>query len=342
MNATVRRLAPRVLSTLLTLWGLATAMFLINQLIPGDQAAAAAGRDASPEQIEAVRIRLGLDRPVWEQYVLHLDRLVHGDFGTSTVTLQPVLTDLGRLLPSSVELVVAAMVFALVAGSVPALFDASRGRPAGGVMLRLTAVTAGGVPAFWLAFLLQYLLGTRLGWFPVAGRLSPGLDVPTVTGMTTVDAVLSGSPTAVSDALAHLMLPAVVLGLAPAAALFRTLRTSLATELSQDYVVVARSKGASMRQILVRHSLRNAAIPSLSLVGLQVGWAFAGVVLVESVFTRQGIGSYLVTAVQQKDSQAAFGTVMFTGLIVVVVNLLVDIGQSVLDPRIRRVRLAAA
>ncbi|BBH69072.1 peptide ABC transporter permease [Actinoplanes sp. OR16] len=335
-----RFLLSRAGTTAVTLWGLATAVFLLMKLLPGDQATMAAGRNASPEQIELFRERLGLDEPLPVQYVKFLGRLLHGDFGQSAVTLQPVVTDLRNLMPSTVELVVVATVLSIAGAVLLALVTAARQRR--DTFLRVAAVAAGGVPVFWLAFLLQWVIGTELRWLPVAGQISTDVVVPVRTGFVTVDALLNSDPAAFGDALLHLILPALVLALPAAAGLFRTLRASMLSALESDYVSVARSKGVPMRGIVTGHVLRNAAIPSVSLAGLQVGWTFAGVVLVESVFGRQGIGSYLTTAVTQKDTQAVFGAVLFIGLITVLVNFAVDVVQLGLDPRVRRAQLAAA
>ncbi|MEU4564236.1 ABC transporter permease [Actinoplanes sp. NPDC023936] len=337
-----RFLLGRTLSTAVTLVGLATAVFFLMKLLPGDQATMAAGRNASPEQIALFRERLGLDEPLPVQYLSYLGRLLHGDFGQSAVTLQPVVTDLRNLMPSTVELVVVATVLSIAGAVLLALVTATRAQGRADTALRVAAVAAGGIPVFWLAFLLQWLVGTELRWLPVAGQLSTDTVVPVRTGFVTADALLAGDPAAFGDALLHLVLPAIVLALPAAAGLFRTLRASMLSALESDYVAVARAKGVSMRGVVTGHVLRNAAIPSVSLAGLQIGWTFAGVVLVESVFGRQGIGSYLTTAVTQKDTQAVFGAVLLIGAITVLVNFAVDCAQLGLDPRVRRAQLAAA
>lgn len=321
--------------TLLTLLGIATLVFVMIQLIPGDPARTAAGRTASAEQVEAVRERLGLDESLPVQYGRYLGRLVQGDLGTSVFTFRPVTTDLAEVLPSSLELVLAAMLLnLLVAVPIGVVAAVHRGRAAD-LAARLVVLLGAGVPIFWLGLLLQYLFGGRLAWLPLAGQTSFGIEVPRVTGMITVDALLAGDPVAYADAVSHLFLPAVTLAAPFVAVVARTLRSTLVGVLDTDFVVVARAKGASSWRVVVRHGLRNALIPASTIIGLQLGWMLGSTVLVEAIFGRVGIGAYATTAVLQSDTFAVIAVVLVIGAMFTLANLAVDTLQLLLDPRLR-------
>jgi len=321
--------------TLLTLLGIATLVFVMIQLIPGDPARTAAGRTASAEQVEAVRERLGLDESLPVQYGRYLGRLVQGDLGTSVFTFRPVTTDLAEVLPSSLELVLAAMLLNLLVAVPIGVVAAVHRDRAADLAARLVVLLGAGVPIFWLGLLLQYLFGGRLAWLPLAGQTSFGIEVPRVTGMITVDALLAGDPVAYADAVSHLFLPAVTLAAPFVAVVARTLRSTLVGVLDTDFVVVARAKGASSWRVVVRHGLRNALIPASTIIGLQLGWMLGSTVLVEAIFGRVGIGAYATTAVLQSDTFAVIAVVLVIGAMFTLANLAVDTLQLLLDPRLR-------
>lgn len=327
--------ARRLALALLTLWGLATLVFLMIKLLPGDEAQMAAGADASAAQVEAVRERLGLDAPVVVQYVRFLGRLLQGDLGSSNVTLQPVLADLEKVLPSTLELVFFAMVFNLLIAIPIGVIAAYR---RGGVFdgtSRVAAVVLGGMPAFWLALVLQYLLGSLWRVVPISGQNSFGNAAPVVSGAPTLDALLAGNPASFVDALYHILLPALVLAALFSTQIFRTLRAALLGVLRSDFIIAVRAKGASARHMLMRHALPNSLNPVLTLAGTQAGAMIGSAVLVETVFARKGIGAYMFNGVAQKDTFAVLGSVMFIGTAVCLVNLIVDVLQLLVDPRIR-------
>jgi peptide/nickel transport system permease protein len=329
----------RLALTLLTLCGLATLVFIMIKLLPGDEAQIAAGADASPAQVQQVRERLGLDAPVVVQYVRFLGRLLSGDLGTSIITQQPVVLDLEKVLPSTFELVVFAMLINLGL-AIPIGIVAAYRR--GGVFdgtARFMAVLLGGIPAFWLALVLQYVLGSVWGILPISGQTGFGATAPSVTGAATFDALLARDPDAFADGLLHIALPAAVLAAMFSAQLFRTLRASLLGVLRSDFITAIRAKGAPARRMLIGHALPNSLNPVLTLSGTQAGMMIGSAVLVETVFARQGIGAYMFDAVAQKDSFAVLGSVMFIGAVVCLVNLVVDILQLLIDPRIRAGRL---
>jgi dipeptide transport system permease protein len=333
-------LSRRLGLTLLTLWGLASLVFLMIKLMPGDEAQMAAGADASAAQIEAVRERLGLDAPVIMQYFSFLGRLLRGDLGTSIVTLQPVLSDLEKVLPSTLELVVIAMLLNLAVAIPVGIIAAYRQGGMFDNVSRITAVMLGGMPAFWLALVLQYVLGSVWRVVPISGQQGYGMASPVVTGAPTLDALLAGNIAGFFDTLHHIILPAAVLAALFAAQIFRTLRASLLGVLRSDFIMAVRAKGATARHMLVRHALPNSLNPVLTLSGTQAGAMIGSAVLVETVFARQGIGAYMFNAVAQKDTPSpCSGSVMFIGTAVCLVNLIVDILQLLVDPRIRAAQL---
>lgn len=330
-----RFLARRLPMAALAMWGVATLVFMMMKAIPGDEARVAAGRTATPEQVAQARERLGLDHSVVTQYLDYLERLLHGDLGTSVVTFQSVADDLARVLPATVELVAATMAVNLLIGVPLGVLAAVRhGKPADGAA-RTVMVVAGGVPVFWLALLLQNLFAARLGWFPISGRHNLGVEPPEVTGAATVDALLAGDPTAFGDAVAHLVLPALALAAPFVAVVARTVRSSLLGALAADHVTFARAKGAGTGRVVLRHGLRCCLGPIVTIIGMQFGWMMGAALLVESVFGLPGLGTYLTTAVTSQDNTAVLGCVLVLGLVFVVANLLVDVVQLWLDPRAR-------
>lgn len=333
----VRRLVTAVLSVL----GLAAIVFAMLKVIPGDEAQVAAGEGASPEQVAAMRATLGLDDPWIVQFGRFLARLAHGDLGTSTATRQPVATDIATVLPGTLELGLFALVLALLVAVPPATVAAARRGGAADGASRIAVIVLAGLPTFWLALLLQWVLGAQLRLLPISGRLSVDLEVPRVTGMTLVDSLLAGNGYAFYDGLQHLLLPAACLAVPVAAQLFRVLRAELVSVLSREHVLVATAKGVPTGRLLRRHALPNAAGPLLTLTGLEAGILLASAVLVESIFGLSGVGAYLQNAVDQRDLPAVLGCVVVLGSVVVGVNLVVDIVQMVRDPRIRSAQLQA-
>ncbi len=334
-------LARRLGLTLLTLWGLASLVFLMIKLMPGDEAQMAAGADASAVQIELVRERLGLDAPVVIQYLSFLGRLLHGDLGTSMVTLQPVLADLEKVLPNTLELVFIAMLLNLAVAIPAGTIAAYRHGGIFDTISRIAAVMLGGMPAFWLALVLQYLLGSVWRVVPISGQQGFGMNSPMLSGAPTLDALIAGNFEGAFDALHHIILPAAVLAALFSTQVFRTLRAALLSVLRSDFIMAVRAKGATARHMLVHHALPNSLNPVLTLSGTQVGTMIGSAVLVETIFARKGIGAYMFNAVAQKDVSAVLGSVIFTGAVVCFVNLIVDLLQLLVDPRIRAAQLGS-
>lgn len=325
----------RMAVTAMTLFGLMTLVFLMIKVIPGDEARIIAGPEAAPAQIEAVRVKFGLDAPLAVQYVRFLGQVLRGDLGTSISTLQPVLLDLRAVLPSTLELVVVTMVFSFLIATAAALVAASWRGSAVDDTSRVIAVIAGGLPTFWLALMIQYLFAAEWRIFPISGQQSFQFFADPITGSPLLDSLLRGNLSAFLDAVGYIVLPATALGIFFTVQLFRTLRASLIAILHSEFIVAARAKGVSFNRVMMRHALPNAMGPTITLAGIQLGIMVGSAVLVESIFGRQGIGSYLQNAVAQKDTFAVLGTVLAIGTLVCIINFVVDLVQLMLDPRVR-------
>ncbi|GMA24112.1 peptide ABC transporter permease [Luteimicrobium album] len=332
----------RVGLAVLTVWGVATLVFLMTKLIPGDAARVAAGRTATAEQIEAARQRLGLDRPMVEQYLHYLGGLLHGDLGWSASTKQPVAVDLQVAFPVTLQLVLVAMVFTVVVAIPLGTFAALRHGSAADAATRLVAILGGGVPVFWLALVLQWLFAVRLGWTPISGANGYGLDPPVVTGATLVDSLLAGSPQMFADSAAHLVLPALALSAPFLAVVVRNVRSTMLGVLGTDYASFAVAKGVTTWRLVVRHALPAAASSTLTILGMQLGFMLGAALLVEAVFAMPGLGTYLYTAILNQDTFAVLGGVLVTGAVFVLAGLVVDLIQMAIDPRVRSSHLAHA
>jgi peptide/nickel transport system permease protein len=322
----IRRLSTAVLILLI----LSFVIFLLQSVAPGDPARAYVGANASPAMVAAERQRLGLNDPVFTQFVHFVGGLFAGDLGRSLRTRQAVTADIATYLPATVELVVAAFLVALVLGASYAMSGALRwpGASIGrGVLLLLAAA-----PPFLLALVGIIVFFGQLGWLPARGI--GDFQDPGPTGMQVVDTLLHGQADAFVDAVRHLVLPALVLSIAPAVAIGRVFRSSLQGVLHVDFVRTARSKGLTEPQVVAHHVVRNAIGPALSMSGLQLGFMFAGVVVVEQVFSWPGIGNYLAASIPVSDFPAIAGVTLVLGAIYVLSNVVVDLLQALADPRI--------
>jgi peptide/nickel transport system permease protein len=322
----IRRLSTAVLILLI----LSFVIFLLQSVSPGDPARAYVGANASPAMVAAERQRLGLNDPVLTQFVHFIGNLFTGDLGRSLRTRQPVTADLATFMPATVELVVAAFLIALVLAAAYAMSGALRwpGASIGrGVLLLLAAA-----PPFLLALVGIIVFFGQLGWLPARGV--GDFQDPGPTGMQVVDTLVHGQADAFIDAVAHLVLPALVLSIAPAVAIGRVFRSSLQGVLAVDYVRTARSKGLTEFQVVAHHVVRNAIGPALSMGGLQLGFMFAGVVVVEQIFSWPGIGNYLAASIPVSDFPAIAGVTLVLGAIYVLSNVVVDLLQALADPRV--------
>jgi len=323
-------LAKRVSGLVVVLLLMSFIVFGLQSIIPADPARAMAGPMAPAETVETIRQQLGLEDPVVVQYGRFLTRLVHGDLGTSVRTRQPVTDDVIRYAMGTLELIVVSTVMGLLLAGLLALIQHTFGRFSA---VRLAIVGAGSTPIFLSALLLVYFFWFRLGWLPGTGRLSiPHLTGP--TGFDLIDGFLVGRPEVGLDALRHILLPAFALALPIAVAVGRTLSSSLHDVMRQSYIRTARGKGIGETGVVLRHGLRNAASAPLAMTALQVRLIFGNLLIVEQIFARPGLGLYTVQAFASADLPAVLGVSMVFGTFYILVSILIEIGQSLADPRI--------
>lgn len=327
----LRRLALMVF----VLWGVTVAAFVVSHVVPADPAAAALGNNAREEQLQAFRVRNGLDKPMVVQYGVYMTRLFQGDLGTSLHTQSGIAADLKQFFPATLELTLVAVVFAVLIGLPLGMLAALRHNRPPDLLARVFALVGGATPVYWLAILALNVFHERLGWLPGPGRIDAyNLAPPTVTGLVTVDALLAHDPAVFVDALRHLILPGLVLGAFSAALLTRMTRSAMLEVLSQDYVRTARAKGLPGGRVIWKHALRNAALPVLTVLGSLFGSLLTGAVLTETIFSWPGIGGYATSSAVSLDFPAVMGVTLVAGLAYSLVNLLVDLLYVTFDPRI--------
>jgi dipeptide transport system permease protein len=332
-----RYLLRRLALTIPTFIALMFVTFVAIRLVPGDPVEVRVGeRGISAERLAQFRHELGLDQPVWKQFLDYMGQLLHGDFGTSLSTNAKVLHEFLTLFPATLELGLFAMIFATLIG-VPAgaVAAARRGTLYDQTLMGLS-VTGYSMPIFWWGLLLIMFVGERWGLTPVSGRIDLVRHyIEPVTGFMVIDAWLSGQAGAVKDALHHLVLPGIVLGTIPLAVIARMTRSSMLEVLSEDYVRTARAKGLPAWRVIGLHALRNAMIPVITVIGLQVGTLMAGAVLTETIFSWPGVGKWLIESIGRRDYPALQGGVMLISTLVILVNLAVDLTYGLINPRIR-------
>ena len=333
-----RYLFRRALLGLPTLVGITCVTFLVSHLLPTDLVLINLGDRAtqSPGLVEAFRHRWGLDRPVVVQYLIYLGNLLRGDLGTSIATNRPVLTELGLSLPATVELATVAVVVAVVVGVSLGILAAVTRDSAVDTVARGAAAIGVAVPTFWFAILLVSTFYFRLGWAPPPGRLTSGLAPPDpVTGMYLLDSLLRGRFDLFPDALSHLVLPVVVLATIGVGFVTRITRASMLEVLSRDYVRTARAKGLTGWAVVLRHALRNALIPVITVGGTLYAQLMSGTVLTETIFSWPGLGRYAFSSAASLDFPAVMGVALVVGAIYVAINLGVDLLYVLVNPRVR-------
>ena len=325
----------RLFQLLPVLLGISVLVFLGMHMIPGDVAQLLLGEKGSEAELQRLRHQLGLDQPIYVQYLRFLAGALRGDFGDSIRTRQPVIWEIGQALPVTIELSLAALAFAVVVGLGIGILAARRPHSAldtGTMVIVLVGVS---MPVFWTGILLLLVFGGVLGWLPLGGILDSGVTVRRVTGMPVTDGLLSGDWAAAGNALAHLVLPTVALGATAMATIARMARSTMLDVLGLDYVRTARAKGVGEGRVIGRHALWNALLPVVTLIGLQLGLLLSGAVLTETIFALPGLGRLTITSVLARDYPVVQAVVLIGAGIFVLTNLLVDLLYAWLDPRIR-------
>ncbi len=326
-----------LLALALTYLGLLAVTFFIGRVIPVDPVLALVGDHASEQVMARVREELGLNQPLWEQFYRYVSKVLHGDFGTSVLTSNPVLQDIARTFPATLELATLGILIGAGIGVPLGVWAAVRRGGLVDQLVRVMGLIGYSVPIFWLGLMALVLFYARLGWVGGPGRLDVAFQysVEPVSGILLLDAALAGEWEAFGNALTHLVLPASLLGYFSLAYISRMTRSFMLNELSQEYVVAARAKGLSETRIIWRHALRNAMVPLVTVIALSYAGLLEGSVLTETVFAWPGLGLYLTNSLQNADMNAVLGSTIVVGSVFIGLNLLSDLLYQWLDPRTR-------
>ncbi len=335
----LRFILTRVSLVIPTFVGITLLAFFLIRLVPGDPIETMAGeRGMDPARHEMLRKAYGFDQPVLVQYGIYVSRLLHGDLGKSIITSESVLSEFASLFPATIELAICAILFALILGLPAGILAAVRRNSIFDHGVMGVSLTGYSMPIFWWGLLLILLFSVQLGWTPVSGRISVQYYVEPVTGFLLIDSLLSDDKGAFRSALSHLILPTIVLGTVPLAVIARMTRSAMLEVLGEDYIRTARAKGLSPLRVIAVHALRNALIPVVTVIGLQVGVLFTGAILTETIFSWPGVGKWLIEAINRRDYPVLQGGTLLIGAVVMTVNLIVDLTYGLINPRIRHTR----
>jgi dipeptide transport system permease protein len=333
----LRFLLRRVTLIVPTFVGVTLLSFVMIHLVPGDPIEVRTGeRGITPERLAVMRHAMGLDRPLWQQFLSYEGHVARGDLGTSIITQQSVWHEFISLFPATLELAFCAMLFAVAVGLPLGVIAAVRRGSAFDYGLMGLSVTGASMPIFWWGLMMILIFSVALGWTPVSGRISDAFYVVPWTGFMLIDAWFSDDQGAVRSAFSHLVLPTIVLGTIPLATIARMTRSAMLEVLGEDYIRTARAKGLGSLRVIIVHALRNALIPVVTVIGLQVGALLGGAILTETIFSWPGVGHWLVESIQRRDYPVLQGGMLLVASLVMVVNLGVDLAYGFLNPRIRR------
>ena len=333
----LRFLLTRLSLIIPTFFGMTLLAFFLIRLVPGDPVETMAGERGIDEARHAALLHeYGLDRPWWVQYGGYIGRLLHGDLGKSMVTQEPVIREFAALFPATIELALCAILFALLLGIPAGIVAAVRRNSVFDHGVMATSLTGYSMPIFWWGLLLILLFSVQLGWTPVSGRIAVQYFIEPKTGFLLIDSLLADDKGAFRSAFSHLVLPAIVLGTNPLAVVARMTRSAMLEVLGEDYIRTARAKGLPPLRVVGVHALRNALIPVVTVIGLQVGVLFTGAILTETIFSWPGVGKWLIEAISRRDYPVLQGGMLLLGGVVMLVNLLVDLAYGLINPRIRR------
>jgi peptide/nickel transport system permease protein len=317
------------------LFGVSIVVFFMVRAIPGDPAQIMLGQQATQEQVQQIRENMGLDKPIFVQYGLFLKDALRGDLGDSIVTGRPVTTELLTRLPATLELTAFAMLIAILVGIPVGVISAVRQYSLLDKTTSVLALTGISMPIFWLAMILVVIFGVNLELLPFPGRLDPTTGITAITGLVLVDSLLTLNFAGFWDGLLHLIMPALALATIPMAVITRMTRSSMLEVMNEDYVRTARAKGVVPWRVVFKHALRNAMLPTITVIGLQTGLLMGGAIITETIFSWPGIGLYAYNSISSRDYASIQGVVLYAALLFVLINLLVDILYAILDPRVR-------
>ncbi len=331
----VAQSASRVGWILVVVWAAVSLTFVLGRLVPADPARLAAGLNAGPDQVAEVRRTLGLDLPLWEQYLKYLAGILRLDLGDSIQSRQPVLRDIVYFLPPTLELVISAFVVYALLGVTLGVIWAALPHGLHAKVINLLSILGAALPVFWIGLLLQLVVASGLGWLPVSGSLDyRAYDLPRRTGFSILDSLLAGNTYALTDSVSHLVLPVTALVISQLGLAVRLTRTSVAAQLQMPYIRTSRARGNSPLSVVVRDSLRNAMAPVVTMLGLQFGWLLGGTILVEVVFSWPGLGLYAFNAFRTFDYNPILGITLIITATFVIVNEITDVVIRRMDPRV--------
>ena len=324
----------RILVLIPTLLGISIIVFLMLRITPGDPAELLLGERATEKALQEIREHLGLNEPLHVQYGMFLKRLMKGDLGETIWSRQKVWIEVKERFPATIELSVAALFISCFFGIIFGIISATRQYSIFDYLSMLGALIGVSMPIFWLGLVFMLIFSLHLGWLPLSGRLSVGIDLEVVTNFYILDCVLTKNWTALKDALWHIIMPAVTLSTIPMAIVARMTRSAMLEVLRQDYIKTAKAKGLSQFVVTFKHALRNALIPVVTTIGLQFGVALGGAILTETIFAWPGVGKWMFDAVMKRDYMVIQGGTLFIAALFVVINLVVDMLYAVINPRI--------
>ncbi len=324
----------RLIMLIPVLLGVSILAFSLIHLAPGDPAVMMAAQRASPQIINVIREKYGLDKPLTTQYWIWLKQVLHGDFGRSIVSNEFVAKEILERFPNTIELTMLSMLFAIVVGCIAGIISASRQYSIFDYGFMGLALFGVSMPVFWLGIMLMMIFGVWLRWLPISGRISMMISFQRITGFYLLDSLITGNFTAFISSLRYLILPSIALSTIPMATIARVTRSSMLEVLRQDFIRTERAKGLSERMVIYKHAVRNAMIPVITVIGLNFGLLLAGAILTETVFSWPGIGRYVINGVTMRDYPVVQGCVLFFASMFVIVNLITDIVYVYIDPRI--------
>jgi len=324
----------RLLQIIPVVLGVTLIAFALIHLAPGDPVRTMLGQHATQQEIDDIRAKYGLDQPLYVQYFIWLGDVIQGDFGRSILTHEKVTTEIASRFPNTIELAIAAMIFAILIGVVAGIISATKQYSVADYSVMGLALFGISMPVFWLGIMLMMIFGVFLGWLPIGGRIDLLLPFQRITGFMVIDSIITLNGAALVSVIRHLLLPAIALGTIPMAIIARTTRSSMLEVLRQDFIRTERAKGLSEWKVIYKHAIRNAMVPVVTVIGLNFGLLLSGAILTETVFSWPGVGRLVVDAVYARDYPLVIGCILIFALVFVIVNLITDLLYTYIDPRI--------
>lgn len=325
----------RILMAIPVILGIVTIVFVLMRVFSSNPAYLLLGQRASAERVAELTSYLGLDQPIWKQYVIYLGQMLQGDFGDSLFSGLPVMQEIGERLPATIELALFSVLIASVLGVSLGVICAVKQNSALDRICQVGGLVGVSLPKFWLGLMLIILFAVNLGWLPVSGRFDFMNRPDTITGFMILDSIITGNWAALGSTLRYMLLPGVSIAIASVGTIMRYTRSTMLETIRQDYIRTARAKGLRERVVIIHHALKNALIPIVTVIGMELGGLFSGSVLVETIFAWPGVGKYIVDGINNSDYAVVQGGCVLVAVIAVGMNLVVDLLYGLLDPRIR-------